>query len=176
MLRPPLFSPRVSAERCGPSVRQRSAPDLFAPYKREEKKERTLIQGAVDARLRHIKILCNENHFRSLKEKTKSKIPTIVVRCPRTSEAEMSQKARRMPHYETQSLTGEDVRLLSLPQTALHAVLCSLDAVSLARIAATNTAFTVRHPLSRLPLVEHIAKQKMLSLCNGNMQVATRFR
>lgn len=88
----------------------------------------------------------------------------------------MISKAQKMNSLEQHGGLTHAMCLLNLPQTALYKILFDLDALSLARMASTNTYFHVRHPSSRLPLFEHVAREKVLDLCKGDLDVASRFR
>ncbi len=66
--------------------------------------------------------------------------------------------------------------LLSLPPLTVLQVLRNLDGPSLVALEQTNSYFSRKEPGSRLPLVEHVARQAVLHRCNGSHADAERFR
>ena len=67
------------------------------------------------------------------------------------------------------------VSLLDLPDCAILEVLRHLDARSLVMLEQTNSYFGRREPASRLPLVEHVAREAVQGFCGSPAQ-AERFR
>ena len=66
--------------------------------------------------------------------------------------------------------------LLHLPDTALVNVLSNLDASGLASISRASRYFVRKDPVTGLPLTEHIARQQVISRCEGNEDAARRFK
>ncbi|GAB4814522.1 hypothetical protein N2152v2_001568, partial [Parachlorella kessleri] len=65
--------------------------------------------------------------------------------------------------------------LLSLPDGPIVEVLRHLDGRSLVTLQRTASYFNEKHPLTRLPLVQHVARENLLGVCRSTAE-AERFR
>lgn len=66
--------------------------------------------------------------------------------------------------------------LLQLPDATLIAILGNLDAVTLVALDQSCKFFTRKDSVSRLALTEHIAREQVISRCQGDEAAAQRFR
>ena len=85
----------------------------------------------------------------------------------------MTTKRGRMP---TAVPDAPMASLLHLPDTALVAVLSNLDAAGLSSIAQASRYFVRKDPVTGLPLTQHIARQQVISRCDGSEDAARRFK
>lgn len=74
------------------------------------------------------------------------------------------------------SLRDNSMELLTLPPLPILEVLRRLNARSLVALQQTNSYFSRKEPGSRLPLLEHVAREKVLALAGGDPAQAQRFR
>ncbi len=65
--------------------------------------------------------------------------------------------------------------LLSLPDGPIVEVLRHLDGRSLVILQRTASYCNEKHPLTRLPLVQHVARENLLGVCRSTAE-AERFR
>lgn len=68
------------------------------------------------------------------------------------------------------------VDLLQLPDTALLTVLQCLDGKSLNALSQTHSYFNLYMPVSGLKLTEHVARERVLALHEGDLESASRFK
>ena len=76
-----------------------------------------------------------------------------------------------MPHG-----SEKGIELMQLPDTALLTVLQHLDGKSLNYISKTNKYFNIYMPVSGLKLTEHVAKERVLAIHEGDLESARRFK
>ncbi len=82
---------------------------------------------------------------------------------------------RRVKHRMESEASAGPPELLGLPDAAILEVLRHLDGRSLVTLQRTATYFSQRHPLTNLPLVEHIAMESLLRMSRSSAE-AERFR
>lgn len=76
-----------------------------------------------------------------------------------------------MPHVREKG-----IELMQLPDTALLTVLQHLDGKSLNALSKTNKYFNIYMPVSGLKLTEHIARERVLAIHEGDLDSARRFK
>ncbi|KAH7617085.1 hypothetical protein Ndes2526B_g07675 [Nannochloris sp. 'desiccata'] len=85
----------------------------------------------------------------------------------------MDDKRTRMQPFTIES---QGQSLLQLPDATLENILRNLDASSLVSLEKTSKFFTRKDFFSKLALTEHIAREQVIARCNGDEEVAKRFR
>jgi len=85
----------------------------------------------------------------------------------------MADKRTRMQPFTIES---QGQSLLQLPDVTLENILRNLDASSLVSLEETSKFFTRKDSVSKLALTEHIAREQVIDRCNGDEEVAKRFR
>lgn len=65
---------------------------------------------------------------------------------------------------------------MQLPDTALLTILQHLDGKSLNALSKTNKYFNMFMPVSGLKLTEHVARERVLALHEGDLDSARRFK
>lgn len=76
-----------------------------------------------------------------------------------------------MPHG-----SEKGVELMQLPDTALLNILQQLDGKSLNALSKTNKYFNIYMPVSGLKLTEHVARERVLAIHEGDFESARRFK
>lgn len=85
----------------------------------------------------------------------------------------MADKRTRM---QPLTIESQGQSLLQLPNATLENILRNLDASSLVSLGQTSKFFTSKDSVSKLALTEHIARELVIERCNGDEELAKRFR